>query len=140
MPIQHNSRPPGAGETMSPAGRTAGSQGNRGQQVSCCSRNHRRGAAGYVQDKNFNRDRTVSLFPKKRTNFEAESGAITNAKRVEGSLSRLANRRSLKTRYTHSIFNFFGFEIENITWGEACEQREPPDLRQVGRPRQRNFV
>ena len=82
---------------MSPAGRTAGSQGNRGQQARCCSRNLRRGAAGSVQDKTFNRDRTFFLFPKKISNFEAESGAITNAKEVEGSLGRPVNRRPFKT-------------------------------------------
>ena len=41
--------------------------------------------------------------PKKITKFEAESGARTNAKGVEGSLDRLRIGRPFKTRYMHLI-------------------------------------
>jgi len=48
--------------------------------------------------------------------IKAKSGVITNAKQVEGSLGRPANRRPFKT-----LIRGYGFlEIESITWGRTC--------------------
>jgi len=83
-------------------------------------------------------DRTFFLFPKKTTNLEAESGAITNAKGAEG-LGRSANRRPFKTRYMRSkILNFMILkERERSILGGQCKRARP---RNVMEPRRTWFT
>jgi len=97
---------------LSPAGRAAGIQDNRGQQPAAARGTFAAGRPGLFKTKILIKTEPFFYF-QKNNKFRGRERSHNERKKLKGSLGRPAIRRPLKTRYTHSkilILNFMDFK------------------------------